>query len=188
MTDLDQCIQKVISGDSEAFRYIIKSYKDEAYTLALSVVKEEFAAKDVVQNAFIKAYTRLDSFKGDAAFKTWFYRILLNEAFQINRKDKSRRETDASITEAELCSGKSSPLSKMTEDHQRYYIHTVLKKLLPKYSLALRLFYLEEFSIEEITDITGWSNSNTKVILHRARNKMKEILTETFNINEEKLY
>lgn len=186
MTDL--YIEKVLSGDSNAFRFIIKNYKDEAYSLALSVVKEEFAAKDVVQNAFIKAYTRLETFKGDAEFKTWFYRIVINEAFQSNRKQKSRPQSDTDISEADLSSGKSSTLSKMTEDHQRYYINAVLKELLPKYSLALQLFYLEEFSIDEITDITGWSDSNTKVILHRARNKMKEILTETLNINEEELY
>lgn len=79
MTDV--YIQKVLDGDTDAFRFIIKEHKDNAYSLAISILKNEFEAKEIVQTAFIKAYTKLDTFKGTSSFATWFYRIIINEAF-----------------------------------------------------------------------------------------------------------
>ncbi|MDZ7773477.1 MAG: sigma-70 family RNA polymerase sigma factor [Balneolaceae bacterium] len=78
----------MLDGDTDAFRFIIKQYQDEAYSLAISVVKDEFLAKDVAQNAFIKAYTKLDTFKWNSRFSTWLVRIVINEAFIQLRKQK----------------------------------------------------------------------------------------------------
>ena len=78
--------------------------------------------------------------------------------------------------------------SKIDGDDQRYYINEALKLLSANESLALRLFYLGENSIEEITEITGWTNSNIKVILHRARINMRQLLESRFNVNQTAFY
>ena len=181
-------IQRVLDGDTDAFRFIIQEYKDRAYSLAISVVKDEFDAQDVVQTAFIKAYTKLDTFKGNSRFSTWLYRILINEALSTKRKSKDNTISIDDAASTNIPSEINNTFLKMEEDYQRYYINKALKDLSAKYSLALRLFYLEEFNIDEITQITGWTNSNTKVILHRGRNKMKKMLTTQFNIDKEELY
>lgn len=181
-------IQQVLDGDAEAFRFIINKHKDRAYTLALSVVKDEYAAKEVVQSAFIKAYTRLDTFRAEAKFSTWLHRIVINEAFKLVNAQSRRNQAHENLSAADVATPSNGTIEKMDADHRRFYINEALQLLSPKYSLALRLFYLEEYNLKGISDVTGWSNANVKVILHRARNAMKDLLTNQFNIDKETLY
>ena len=180
-------IQKVLKGDSDAFRFLIREYKDIGYSLAMSVFKDEFAAQDVLQASFVIAYTKLSTFKGKSKFSTWFYRIIINEAFKVLKKHNkdivSYGELPVNISTDVEDTG-----SRIDGEDQRYYINEALKLLSPNESLALRLFYLGENSIEEIAEITGWSNTNIKVILHRARINMRQLLETRFNVNQTAFY
>lgn len=172
-------IQKVLDGNQDAFRFLIKKYKDLSYSYAMSIVKDEFVAQEVLQTSFIKAFTKLHTFKENSKFSTWLYRIVVNEAFKVLNKRKKEfvvYDEPAFNTEA----GTDDMMAKTDLDYQQYYINEALKKLGAKESLALRLFYLEENTISEITDITGWNASNIKVLLHRGRNNMKKILTTQY--------
>jgi RNA polymerase sigma-70 factor (ECF subfamily) len=184
----DDYIQEVLDGDTNAFRFIIMEYKNRAYSLAFSIVKDDVTAREVVQTSFIKAYTKLNTFRRDAAFGSWLYRIVVNEAIKAVNNQNKRTVSLDDVPEGCVSSELNEMMQKMTEDEQRYYIKKALERLLPKYSLALRLFYLEELHLDEMVEITGWTISNTKVILHRARKKMKELLTKQFNITKSELY
>ncbi len=187
MADTD--IQKVLNGDADAFRFLVREHKDNAYTLAFSVVKDEALAQDVVQVAFIKAYKKLDTFRKESSFSTWFYRIVINEAFNKQKREKKKPETLETVSPDELGGEEiKGEFSKMEQNDQQYYINEALMRLPANYSLALRLFYLNESSLDEITQITGWSNANTRVLLYRARKEFKLVLTELLNINKEDLY
>ena len=170
----DIYIRKVCEGDTEAFRYFLKQYKGMAFSLAISIVKDEFAAEEVVQDAFIKAFNGLKSFSRKSKFSTWLYRIVLNEAFA--RIKKLKKEPIVYNAEYVYDVADESVLESLQEDEQTHLINEALKKLPPKESLVLRLFYLEEESIKAVCDITGWSESNTKVLLHRARKSMLIVL------------
>ncbi len=176
----DVYIHKVLNGDTDAFRFIISNHKDMAYSLAMSVVKDEFIAQEVLQTSFIKAFSNLATFKGKSKFSTWLYRIVVNEALKV-----LKRRGKNFIVYGELSIGIGSEIEdfklKIGEDDQRYYINEALKRLSPKESLSLRLFYLQENSIEEIAEITGWTRTNIKVILHRARNNMRIMLNKYYN-------
>lgn len=183
----EKYIQDVLNGDNNAFRFLIKRYKDIAFTLAMSVVKDEFVAQEVLQIAFVNAFTRLSTFKGNSKFSTWLYRIVINEAFKSVKKQKSEIITFGELQV--LSAPETDCISlNMNSDEQRFYINEVLLKLTSKESLVLRLFYLEENSIEEIAEITGWTVSNIKVLLHRARINMKELLMKYFNVDKQILY
>lgn len=173
----ERYIKKVLEGDPEAFRYFLRNYKDMAFRLAVSIVKDAYYAEEVVQDAFMKAFKGLKSFKGTAKFKTWFYRIVINEAFQRLRKTK--REMVSFVPAEEIIFLECSPLYALQEEEQKHMIGEALNKLPPKESLVLTLFYLEEYSLAEICNITGWSLSNTKVLLHRARKDMRLMLGST---------
>lgn len=147
-----------------------------AFTVAVSVVKDEFFAEEVVQDAFLKAFKGLKSFNRKAKFSTWFYRILINEAFM--RLKKMKKEIVSFVPEYEQETTDEHTLLSLPEDEQRYCINEALKKLPPKESLVLRLFYLQEESIKDIGEITGWSVANVKVILHRARKRMQTVLQQ----------
>ena len=162
----DVFIKKVMEGDEEGYRYFIRRYQDMAFSIAVSVVKDEFMAEEVVQEAFMNAFRKITSFKGHSKFSTWFYRITVNMAFRHLAKQKKWKneslkaiEETVNTTEPEL----------LEQDERRYYINETLKLMTANESLALRLFYLEELSVNELKDVTGWSSSKTKVVLHRAR-------------------
>lgn len=173
-------IRKVLDGSTENFRYFIQKYKDQAFSVAVSVVKNEFDAEEVVQEAFIKAFQNLKSFQGKSEFKTWFYRIVINEAFKKIKKSK---------IEITLANGQTLPdvedisetFKGLTCDEQKALVTESLKKIPPNESLSLRLFYLEGNSIAEICSLTGWSDANVKVILHRARKHLLEVVNTMIN-------
>lgn len=168
-------IKKVTEGSTDDFRYFIRKYKDMAFSVAVSVVKNEFDAEEVVQEAFIKAFKGLKSFQGKSEFKTWFYRIVINEAFKWIQKTKNEIvfETGQNLPEVEDF---TDTFRGMNAEEQQVLIAESLKKIPPKESLSLQLFYLEGNSIDEITNITGWSEANVKIILHRARKHLLAVV------------
>lgn len=174
----DFYIKKVLSGDIQAFRYFVKEYKDMAFSVAMSVVKEEFSAEEVVQDAFLKAFKALASFNQKSKFSSWLYRIVLNEAYAKLKKMKRDMVSYAENYDEEIMD--ESILLDLKADEQSYLINTALNELSPKESVALRLFYLQEESIKEVCVITGWTEANTRVILHRARKNMLKVVNSLF--------
>lgn len=170
----DLYIKKVLNGETEEFRYFVRQYKDMAFAVSMSVVKDENKAAEVVQEAFVKAYQNLKKFKGKSKFSSWFYRIVINESFQIIRKNKDL--IFESTGDKETLTNEPNILNELKEDEQKYFINKSFLLLPPNESLVLRLFYLNENSVKEICEMTGWSESNVKVLLHRARKNIKTAL------------
>jgi len=170
-------IKRVTGGDAEAFRFLIRKYQHMAFTVAMSVVKDEYIAEEVTQEAFIKAFENLKKFRFQSKFSTWLYRIVVNLAFRQLKKLKSQEDNYFNAANDGF-TDEPDGFDRLNKIDRTYYINKVLEVLSPKESLALRLFYLDENSIEEVNDITGWSKSNTKVILHRARKNFYTALSE----------
>ena len=171
----DLYIKKVLNGDIDAFRYFVTQYKNMAFTISMSVVKNEYTATEVVQESFVKAFQNLKSFKGNSKFSTWFYRIVINESIKtITRKGYKNVDIDAES----INYPHTEPLAidQLKEEEQKYYINEALNRLAANESLVLRLFYLNENHIDEICEMTGWTNSKVKVLLHRARKNFEMIL------------
>lgn len=166
-------IKEILSGDHDAFRHIVRAHQDRVWNIALSVVKSPDLAQDVVQNAFVNAFLKLSSFSGAVPFEAWLYRIAVNAALQELRKQPPSSDRPADELEAE-------PDPAQDESDR---IRTVLAKMKPNEALALQLHYLDGFSIQEITLITGWTESNAKVILHRARESMRQRMTSKTDLN-----
>lgn len=163
-------IQRVKEGDVDAFRYLVKAYQEMSYSIAISMVKNDFDAKEVVQSAFIKCYKGLNSFKGQSRFSSWLYKIVVNEALRFLRKKKSRSWTVRLEEEAHIFQNeRNQGLKEIEQEEKKKEIKKVLQLMKPKEALMLKLFYLHELSILEIEEITGFSKSNVKVLLHRAR-------------------
>jgi RNA polymerase sigma-70 factor (ECF subfamily) len=172
----DLYIRKVCDGDTDAFRYLVRAYKDMAFTVAVSVVKDELTAQEVVQDAFMKAFKGLPNFNKKASFRTWFYRIVVNESLQRIRNEKKEKIVFTDELAHEVVD--ESAVLLLHQDEQAYLVNQALKQLPPNEALVLQLFYLQEESIKEVGEITGWSEANTKVLLHRARKNMFKVLTQ----------
>ncbi|GHE23370.1 RNA polymerase sigma factor [Sphingobacterium griseoflavum] len=167
-------IEKVLAGDRHAFRYFIHTYKDMAFSVALSLVKQEHLAEEVAQEAFLQAYLSLASFKRQAKFSTWLYRIVLRCGYKLLQK---RGILSVELDLAAHDQGyEETTFDKLLRDEQKQLVNEALLHIPANESLALRLFYLEELSLQELCEVTGWTNAHVKVILFRARKRMYQAL------------
>lgn len=172
-------LQKVLAGDISGFSYFIDQYKDMAYSIAFRIVNNREDAEEIVQDSFMKAYQALHTFRNDSKFSTWFYRIVVNQSFTKQTRDKTEAKTiDLSKNPDVAIDQLESAYQKMTHDDQKKYINQALEELDSEDSLLLTLFYLNENSIEEIVEITAITRENVKMKLYRARKKMYGLLEQ----------
>lgn len=173
-------IKKVQQGDLSAFTYFVDTYQDMAVTIAYRICNNMQDAEDIVQDAFVKAFHNLHTFRLDSKFSTWFYRIVYNTALShIKTAFYTADYTDYS--EADKQDDDWNIVDKIDEDQKKETIFKALEKLPKDYSLLLTLFYLEENSIKDVIQITGLTEANVKVKLHRARKQLADILGKMMN-------
>ena len=158
----------------QAYASLVNLYKDGAVMLAYNILLNREDAEEAAQDAFVRVYTSLHTFKGSARFSTWLYRIVLNTA--LNKKKIKKRPTAplAEVHDSELPAPNGSmPASQITAE-QRRWIGQAMRVLPDKERLCITLYYLQELSVEEIHELTGIGRSNIKVLLHRGRKNLYE--------------
>lgn len=173
----NKIIQKVLDGDIDAFKYFVDQYKDMAFSIAMSMTRDQSLSEEIVQDAFLKAYKKLGQFRKDSKFSTWFYAIVVNE---VRIKMRRKKVVTVSLNTEDFfemdIAEVNQAIFSLQNDDQKKIINSTLSKLSAQESLLMRLFYLNESSIEEIRKITGLSVSNIKTIMHRARKHFYAVL------------
>lgn len=129
-------------------------------------------AEDAVQTAFIKVYQKMHTFKQQARFSTWLYRIVVNTSYNMLKQQKKYVGIEANDT-LKVEMGEYHHANSLMQGDRTKYILFALDALNADEALVLRLFYLYENKIPEIVKITRFSTSKVKVNLHRGRNNMK---------------
>lgn len=178
----DALIRQAIAGNQSAYAALVRRYDRMVYGLALQMVGNREDALEVTQDAFLKAFRFLSSYRGESRFSTWLYRIARTSA--INNLRRVRRETVTLDTP-------ESPVRRMVSDVVNGYetvtlgerselLRRAFNMLLPDDNVVLTLFYLQEQSLEEICEVMGWTMSNAKSRLCRARQRLRVILVEHF--------
>lgn len=158
-----------------AFRTIVEKYKNVSLSLACSILKNEEDAEDVLQDAFLKVFKNIDRFRFDSLFSTWLYRIVVNTCLKAKEKRKDNLHTEISQNSLNQAEQKGA-LEPLLENERKDYIAKALNQMKPDEALLLRLYYLCDLSIGDIKNVTGFSESNIKVLLHRGRKNMFELL------------
>lgn len=175
-------ILNVLNGDVLAFRYLIRKYKNSAFNLSRSIVHSDLDAEEAAQDAFVQAYRNLSKFKGTATFSTWFYRIVVNESLKKIKKKKLQYIPIDEITiDDTIPDLRTEPVEHLHEEEQKEMINAILEKLKETEALLLKLYYLEDKRIEEISEITGLTQPNCKVILFRARKSFARMYEKKVN-------
>ena len=172
-------IDKVLSGDTDSFTMLVNRHKGMVFTIVNRILKSREDAEEIAQDVFLKAFQSLQKFKREAKFSTWLYRIAYNTA--ISKTRKKRIEVSAiedSVIENYTFDEIIEELDEFSLDDKRKYFENALKKIPEEDALLLTMFYLEENSIEEISEISGLSVSNIKVKLHRIRKKLYQIIED----------
>ena len=169
----ESIIDRLQHGEKHLFGQLIELYQDRVYGLALQLMKNEDDANEVAQKAFIKIYQKVKQFKGNSKFSVWMYRIIYNEAM-TELKSKKKWVFDQEKNQE---TAQPRVFDTLHQEEQRNQIQWALEQLKSSERLALSLFYLEELSYYEITEITQWSLANVKIQLHRSKKKMKQLLS-----------
>lgn len=175
--DEKQQIRKVLKGDTSAFAYFVDTYQDMAMTIAYRVCNNKQDAEDIVQNAFVKAFHNLHTFRSDSKFSTWFYRIVYNTTLShVNTSGFNTEFVDYKVMDQNDSYTDLDTLGQIHEKERKEIINQAMEKMPGDESLLLSLFYLEENSVKDICLITNLTESNVKVKLHRARKRFADIL------------
>ncbi len=175
--DEKQQIRKVLKGDTSAFAHFVDTYQDMAITIAYRICENRQDAEDIVQNAFVKAFHNLHTFRSDSKFSTWFYRIVYNTALShISSSGFNTQFEDYKVIDSDSSYSDLDTLEQIHENERKEIINQTMEKLPKDESLLLTLYYLEENSVKDICLITGLTESNVKVKLHRARKRFADTL------------
>ncbi len=179
----NQYIREVLNGNPNRFSYFVSQYKDMAYSIAFRIVNNNEDAEEIVQDSFVRAYNSLHKFRQSSKFSTWFYRIVVNRALSVRSQvKKSIIEIDLNNVPEFQAETIDTACRNLTQVERVKFINSALKELPEEDSLLLTLFYLNENSIEEITEITGITGENVKMKLLRARKKMFVVLEKTLKL------
>jgi len=164
-------IERVRQGNANAFSHLVVKYQDIVFSMALKMVGNRDDAAEMAQETFIRAFRSLASFREQSRFSTWLYRIAFNtciSSLRSKRMASGRGNPDSWAEEAAAIPGPDDEESFL---HRR--LNEALRNLPEDEYLIILLYYYEEQSIAEISQITGLGESNIKVRLHRIRNKLR---------------
>lgn len=162
----------VLRGEKAYFACLVKKYGDKAYNLCYKVLRNKEEARDSAQEAFIRAYEALPGFRLDSAFSTWFYRILYNTCISKIRKDRYITGFEPEDAVWNDLGDDNDAIGRLNLEDMRMLLKEAYEVLNPDEIFLTEQFYREECSIEELAGMTGLSQSNVKVKLFRARQKM----------------
>jgi RNA polymerase sigma-70 factor, ECF subfamily len=177
-----ECIAATRNGDAASFEPLITKYSPRVFATARRYARRESEVEDIVQEIWLKAYQKLGSFRGDAPFEHWLMRLAVRTCYDFLRAHQRNRET----TFSELTDAETDWLDRFVQnpdsapenaDAARQLIERVMTELSPPARLIITLLEIEDRSIKEISQITGWSLPLVKVRAFRARAEMKKILS-----------
>jgi RNA polymerase sigma factor (sigma-70 family) len=170
-------IGQILEGNSNVFSYIVDRHKNKAYNLAYRMCGSHEEAQELAQDSFLKAYRSLKSFKMKSSFATWLYRIVYNTTISHIRTKKngilSLEDFPADSTDF---IGSDMSEEEAEKEYRNSLVNFALQKIREDERGLISLYYYDEMSIVEISEVTGISKSNIKVKLFRARQKMLEII------------
>jgi RNA polymerase sigma-70 factor (ECF subfamily) len=177
----ERVIEACQAGDREAFRLLFETYKDRVFSIAVySFGGDEAAASDVSQQIFLKLMTSIGRFRGDSAFTTWLYRIVVNACTDEHRK--RRRLLAFGGTNPPAIAAEKRPQEKRyAKLEMADSVQAAIRELKPKLRMAILLKYVEDLSYEEISSVLGCSKGTVASRLNRGHQALARKLAHLRN-------
>jgi RNA polymerase sigma-70 factor (ECF subfamily) len=187
MTQSDQeLIREIQSGTTSSFRVLVERHKDRAFTLALRLLRHRTDAEEALQDAFLRAFQALDDFRGEAKFGTWFYKIVYNVC--LTRLGRTKPDTghfsfqddeDEKIT-LQLASDDSLPDETLEQSEFMTLISQEIERMPEHYRTIITLYYINELSYEEMSDILQLPLGTIKTHLFRGRALLRSTMIRKY--------
>jgi RNA polymerase sigma-70 factor (ECF subfamily) len=176
-----ELIKAVLGGDSASFEPLIAKYSPKVFATVRRYARRETEVEDIAQEVWLKAFQKLGSFRGEAPFEHWLMRMTVRTCYDFLRgHQRNREDTFSDLTQEEgdwLERHASQP--ELVEEHAeaaRALVGRLMEGLSPPARLVITLLEIEEKSVKEIAELTGWSIPLVKVRAFRARAEMRKLL------------
>ena len=178
MRDDAQLIDEALRGDAESFGELVRKYQDRLFNTVLHVAGRREEAEDVVQEAFVQAFLKLDSFHRESAFYTWLYRIAFNIAISRRRRRKGETSIDQQRETAgvEPLDDAEAPEERILREERAEQLSGALKRLSDEHRAILVLREMEGCCYETIAEILDLPVGTVRSRLHRARLQLRDEL------------
>ena len=170
-------IKQTLSGNVNAYAFLVGKYKHMVYTLTIRIVKNREEAEEISQDVFVKAFKKLESFKGESKFSTWVYKIAYYASLDVVKRNKRfvHSENIDDLRDGDLENVKDA-LEYLHEKERKKVINEALLKLNEDERTILTLYYFEDYPVKEISKVVNLSVDNIKTKLFRSRKKLATIL------------
>ena len=182
-------IRRVQHGDTEAFSMLVTAYEKNVFNVALQMTGNREDAQDLAQEAFIKAYTSLPSFRGDSKFSSWLYRIVSNVCLDFRRRQSRRpsasltvEDDDGETLQLDIADESQSPETLLERKLTRDAVRRGLQELPEEQRQILLLREIEGLSYDEIAEAMDLEPGTVKSRIFRARKKLCAFLLKDGNI------
>lgn len=178
-----ELIAAVLKGDPASFEPLVQKYSPRVFATARRYARRETEIEDIVQEVWLKAFEKLSSFRGEAPFEHWLMRLAIRTCYDFLRGHQRSREiafSEMSELDGEWLDRHVTDPEPGTEGAEaaRQLVGLVLEQLSPPARLVITLLEIEERSVKEISELTGWSIPLVKVRAFRARAEMRRILSK----------
>jgi RNA polymerase sigma-70 factor, ECF subfamily len=170
MTD-DQLVERVKNGDSRAFEELVVRHQKSMYYFVLRILKNPLDAEDTVQRIFLLAYQNIKGFRSDATFKTWIYRIGINQCHNYFRQNKNREFI--SVDDIPVTDSKPDPEGDFSDRERLSHLQKAVDRLPYKQKMVVTLRIYQELNFEEIGKTLNISANSAKVNFHHALERLK---------------
>lgn len=171
---INQLLERCKKSDQSAQMQIYNGYYKAMYNAAYRILRDEYEAEDIMQEAFLTAFTKLHTFKAEVTFGAWLKRIVINKSLTQLKKNNRYEEVKMEVI----------PNYEVQEERIDYSVlkasevMSKINSLKQNYQLVLNLNLIEGYDYEEIAQILGYTNENVRTTISRAKKKLKQALSE----------
>ncbi|MBI2823390.1 MAG: sigma-70 family RNA polymerase sigma factor [Planctomycetia bacterium] len=185
--DDDCLIDQALAGNADAFGRLVARYQDRLFHAMTHIAGSAEDARDVVQDAFVQAFVKLESFRRTSGFYTWLYRIAFNVSATRRRRTRTNVSIDGNATghALTLADPGSAPHDRLEQQERAARVRAALENLSEEFRTVLVLREMDDCDYETIAEMLDLPIGTVRSRLHRARLQMRELLKETMEVEKE---
>lgn len=180
MTQDQLLIKEIINSNSpSAYRTLVEKYENKVFTICIKILRNREEAEEVAQDVFVKGFKILNTLKDHNKFPNWILKIAYTKSIDRSRL-KSIKKTDISQVNEVVYQQLETPFVLASLENRKEILTRIINKLDAQEAVVITLFYLQDKSVKEVSEITGMTPSNVKVKLYRARNSLRLMISSEF--------
>lgn len=176
MSDEAQLVARAKKGDLEAFEKLYEKYKGSIYRTALAITRDKGVAEEILQDSFLRAFRHIDNVYPGAALGPWLHRIAINLSYTWSKKRSRWILSLEQVVDGLVSASRTSPERTVEQNELQQIVHDAIGELPFQHRATVVLFYLEDFSLQEIAEIMDCPVGTVKSRLYYGREKLREAL------------